>query len=234
MIKQAYHQLILIVAFLSCVITSIVFGRARLPHVTELKIERSHTPPPLKPQTQLVASATARDRPWSALTSGENGWHFELFTPPAIAWDASSHAFKLTRLPATELAEGAAAKSSVFQSEVDGADGIVPRLQLLGYFQRDGGAIAGIFQNLQTSEIRVAQSGTIVDDWRVLIEGIELEMARITNDNSGVQLPRARALVRDKLLGSTYPLSTDAAQAPSTILSQRAEASTQEDFSRDG
>lgn len=232
MIKRTYHQLLLISAFLACVVTSVIFRGTGLPRINPTRIESSST---LMSSDPGVSSGAAKDGNWKPPTrSDEDGWHFELFTPPPMFWDAPTHAFKLMRLPATDLAAGSPPSASALHTDADHSDPITPRLQLLGYVQRDPEEIAGIFQNLQTGEVRVAPSGSSLDDWQVRIVRIELEAARIMSDAVTVQLPRARAFVRDEAAGCTYPLSTDETPAPPPNLARRVDVVPGEDFSRDG
>lgn len=233
MIKRTYHQLVLLGAFLSCMISTVIFSRGG-----SLRVNGTELQTRVVPHASVAGTETRQQIPplnWSAsASSDEEGWRFELFTPPPIFWDATSHSYQLSRRPKRELVEASRSTGTGLQSGGEQIDRIAPRLELLGYVQRERGEIAGIFQNLQTSEVRVVLSGSPVAEWQVMIESVKLETVRIANDSSDVQLPQARAFVRDELLGCTYPLSTHEVPGPSVDFAGKTNLPIREDFSRDG
>jgi len=232
-IKRAYHLLALFAAVSSCVATALIFTRPDSSFKRAVSVERPpvHWPEITETEPEKLPSRCAWFEPSG---SRDAGGAFQLFKPPPMVLDAGTHRYKLSLRQKTELPTDGTLATIVSQSSANRTTGVMPRFQLLGYVQRDAENIGGIFQNIQTSEVRIVLAGSSVDDWRMMIERVELEPARIVNDTLEVQVPQARALVRDELLDCTYPLSTTEVQSPSVNLAEKTNLLVREDFSRDG
>lgn len=209
MIRQTYHRLLLLGALAMLATTLGVFGRARFAQVRTVKFPPAESfPIPSNERAELTLTTATHELWLPTKNEPADGWKFELFTPPPISRDPDTNRFKLNRrIPAKPDAQQRG-WSEAISGDGERDNEPEPRFHLLGYIQRDGGEVAGIFQNLETSEVCVTASGPLLNGWHAGVESVELEAAQVAND-SLLLSPRARAQVYDELLKCAYTLSTE-------------------------
>jgi hypothetical protein len=152
-----------------------------------------------------IPASPANGQGWAEPGSSPGGrdWVFDVFTPPAIYYDARSGTYS-GDVPADEDRIG----DRDFGLDLIGVRREPFRLQLVGYVDGEGGAW-GIFENVASMEHFLAQGGRCLQALGLTIVDFALQHSSPgTTGETPVAEPSAIAVVRDDRTGETLTLTS--------------------------
>jgi hypothetical protein len=153
-----------------------------------------------------VEDPPAEPRPWVEPGDDDGRSRSDVFTPPALRWDAARAAWtdepvEVAAVAGADAADGGGGRPAEPRLEVIAAGGRFRAIQLVGYVRGTAG-LEGVFEVGARRELTLAGAGTA---WPAL--GLRVESVDLTAPGDEIRGGgRARAVVRDLATGETIEL----------------------------